>query len=130
MVSGMPTLNPASYGSYVGGGNKVYVQVKPNQVVYSQFEHVSGYSFSAQGDRFVPVSKIKILNTLIDQLVKMQANKTKPDLPTDMTDAQVDAMIKDYQQQVKAAINSAKESPFGLSGATGLPSALVMSVSG
>ena len=61
MVSGINVLNPTPYGSMVNGGvgsGKIYVQVKPNQVVYSQFEHVSGYASSKNPDSGVSVSKI------------------------------------------------------------------------
>lgn len=129
MVSGISTLNPSSYSSLVQGGigtGKVYVQVKPNQVVYSQFEHVSGYASSHSNGGGVPISKIKILNTLIDQLVKIQTNTQKPKLPTDMTDSQVDALIKDYQGKIKTAINTAKANPFALTGGNGLQMGLIV----
>ena len=61
MVSGINSLNPTPYGSMVSGGvgsGKIYVQVKPNQVVYSQFEHVAGYASSKSSDSGVSVSKI------------------------------------------------------------------------
>lgn len=129
MVSGISTLNPSSYRTLVQGGlgtGKVYVQVKPSQVVYSQFEHVSGYASAHSNDGGVPVSKIKILNTLIDQLVKIQTNTQKPKLPTDMTDTQVDALIKDYQGKIKTAINTAKANPFALTGGNGLQTGLLV----
>ncbi len=129
MVSGINILNPTPYGSMVNGGvgsGKIYVQVEPNQVVYSQFEHVSGYASTKNSDSGVSVSKINILNTLIDQLVKIQNNTTKPKLPTDLTDSQVDAIIKDYQDKIQNAINTAKTNPFALSGGNNLGKGLVV----
>ena len=129
MVSGINVLNPSSYSPIVNGGvgsGKVYVQVKPNQVVYSQFEHVSGYASKSNPDSGISVSKINILNTLIDQLVKIQNDTTKPKLPTDLTDSQVDAMIKDYQGKIKTAINTAKANPFALTAGNGLGKGLVV----
>ena len=75
---------------------------------------------------FDSVSKINILNTLIDQLVKIQNDTTKPKLPTDLTDSQVDAMIKDYQGKIKTAINTAKANPFALTAGNGLGKGLVV----
>lgn len=129
MVSGINILNPTPYGSMVNGGvgsGKIYVQVEPNQVVYSQFEHVSGYASTKNSDSGVSVSKINILNTLIDQLVKIQNNTTKPKLPTDLTDSQVDVLIKDYQDKIQNAINTAKTNPFALSGGNNLGKGLVV----
>ena len=129
MVSGINILNPTPYGSMINGGvgsGKIYVQVEPNQVVYSQFEHVSGYASTKNSDSGVSVSKINILNTLIDQLVKIQNNTTKPKLPTDLTDSQVDAIIKDYQDKIQNAINTAKTNPFALSGGNNLGKGLIV----
>lgn len=128
MVSGINTLNPSSYSPIVNGNigsGKIYVQVKPNQVVYSQFEHVSGYA-SKDSDNGISISKINILNTLIDQLVKLQNNTTKQKLPTDLTDSQVDAIIKDYQDKIKTALNVAKTNPFALTGGNSLGKGLVV----
>lgn len=128
MVSGINILNPSTYGSMITGGigsGKVYVQVEPSQVVYSQFEHVSGYA-SKSSDSDVSVSKINILNTLIDQLVKLQNDAPKQKLPTDLSDSQVDALIKDYQDKIKTALNIAKQNPFALSGGNGLGKGLVV----
>lgn len=129
MVSGINSLNPTPYGSMVSGGvgsGKIYVQVKPNQVVYSQFEHVSGYASKSNPDSGISVSKINILNTLIDQLVKIQSDTTKPKLPTDLTDSQVDVLIKDYQDKIQTALNVAKTNPFALSGGNSLGKGLIV----
>ena len=129
MVSGINSLNPTPYGSMVSGGvgsGKIYVQVKPNQVVYSQFEHVAGYASSKSSDSGVSVSKINILNTLIDQLVKLQSDTSKQKLPTDLTDSQVDVLIKDYQDKIQNALNIAKQNPFALSGGNNLGKGLVV----
>ena len=129
MVSGINVLNPTSYSPIVNGGvgsGKVYVQVKPNQVVYSQFEHVSGYASKSNPDSGISVSKINILNTLIDQLVKIQSDTTKPKLPTDLTDSQLDVLIKDYQDKIQTALNVAKTNPFALSGGNSLGKGLIV----
>ena len=76
-----------------------------------QFEHVSGYASKSNPDSGISVSKINILNTLIDQLVKIQSDTTKPKLPTDLTDSQVDILIKDYQDKIQTALNVAKTNP-------------------
>lgn len=118
MMTEVNSLNPQTYSNFISNssiGGKLYVPVKPSQVIFSQFEHVSGFA-SSKTDSGVPVSKIKILNTLIDQLVKIKTDAQKPNLPSDLTDSQIDALIEDYQNKITTAINSAKQTPFGLTG--------------
>lgn len=120
MTSSISTFNAASYNSYISSGigsGKLYVPVKPSQVVYSQFEHVSGIA-TRKDQSGIPVTKIKILNTLIDHLVNIKTNTPRPELPSEMTETQVDALIKDYQDKIQTAVNSAKMTPFGLTGLT------------
>ncbi|MCR5698818.1 MAG: hypothetical protein K6G52_04140, partial [Treponemataceae bacterium] len=71
----------------------------------------------------------KILNTLIDQLVSLQTNKTKPEMPTDLSDEQVDSLIKDYQNKIEMALSQAKNNPFAFGGASGLPTGIVLNAS-
>ena len=134
----MPSMNPISYSSLVQSGNKVYVPVPANEVVYTQFDHVSGYAIHSTGndgeptlvsDSGVPVSKIKILNTLIDQLVSLKTDKVRPELPTELSDEQADFLIKDYQDKIQIALNASKNNPFAFDGTSGLPTGLVLSTS-
>lgn len=117
MVTGVNSFSAQSYSNYIssGIGGKVYVPVKPSQVIFSQFEHVSGIA-NKSSDGGVPVTKIKILNTLIDQLIKFKSDVKKPELPTDLSDTQLDALIKDYQNQIESAVSLAKANPFGMTG--------------
>ena len=126
MTAEIPSMNPISYSSLVNSGSKIYVPVESSEVIYTQFDHVSGYASRGSSDGGVPVSKIKILNTLIEQLVSLQTDKTKPEMPDDLSDKQVDSLIKDYQNKIEVALNSAKSNPFAFSGATGFPTGLVL----
>ena len=129
MTSGIPSMNPISYSSLVSSGNKVYVPVESNEVIYTQFDHVSGYAVRGSENNGVSVSKIKILNTLIDQLVSLQTNKTKPEMLTDLSDEQVNSLIKDYQNKIEIALSQAKNNPFAFGGASGLPTGIVLNAS-
>ena len=118
MLSDIRSLNANIYHSMVSRGigtGKLYVTVKPNQVLYSQFEHVSGVA-SASSSSGVSVSKIQILNSLIERLTKVKNDPVQPELPGDLSDEQVDAMIKDYQSQITTAVQTAKANPFALTG--------------
>jgi len=111
MVSNIGPLRTLSYSmvSTVSSTGKQYVPVKPNQYVYSQFKHVSG--FPAQGgQQGISVDRLVILNTLIDQLVSMkQKNAESAQAATSgMSDDQIDALIDQYQSQVQAATVAAE----------------------
>ena len=118
------SLNAYSYNNFVSGsGGKLYVPVKPSSVVYAQFDHISGFA-AKSNQSGVSVSKIQILNSLINQLVSMKkAPKIQPDvnLPSD----QMDAMIKNYQGQIQATMQMAQATGYGMAGVAPQAGALV-----
>jgi len=52
-------------------GNRVAVPVSPSAYIYSHFKHVSGVP-AAEGEAGVNINKLKIIDTLIEQLSKMR----------------------------------------------------------
>lgn len=119
MVSDVRSLNVNMYNSMVSSGvgtGKLYVTVKPNQVLYSQFKHVSGVPASSNDSRGTSVSKIQILNSLIERMAGFKSNPANIELPNDISDEQVDAMIQDYQNKINIAVQTAKANPFALTG--------------
>ena len=94
------SLNAYSYNGIVSGSSgKLYVPVSPSAVIYSQFDHISGVA-ADEGDNGVSVSKIQILNSLINQLITMR-NEPKMTLKDDgsMSDGELDSLIQNYQAQ-------------------------------
>ena len=76
-----------------------------------------GYPMAKRG---VPINRLRILNTLISQLVSM---KQKPALSeeeaTGLSEEQKDELIKSYQQQIKTAIAASSaqgQAAYGLAG--------------
>ncbi len=125
MISGIGSISGIAHANYGVGsaqslsfssGGKLYVPVSPSMVGYAQFEHVRGIP-SSNPNGGVNISKIKILNTLIDRLVDMKQKPTLEKPESEMSDAQVDALIKDYQKQIQNTINIAQANPYALSGA-------------
>ncbi len=120
MITGIGTLTPDNYTNLVSSGtirSKIYVPVSPGLVIYSQFEHVSGIAISGN-QKGVTITKVSILNALIDRLIDM---KQKPEIPSEktaLTDDQVDALIKNYQSQIKDSLNLAQGNPYALGGGT------------
>jgi hypothetical protein len=74
--------------------------VSPASYIYSHFKHVSGVP-APEGTHGVAVSRLKVLDVLIEQLSQM---KKKPDLaPDNLSNEQIDALISKYEGQIKAA---------------------------
>lgn len=119
MMTSMHNLSPYSYNGIASGGatGKLYVPVSPSSVIYAQFDHISGVA-AKSGQRGVSISKIQILNTLIENLSKIKTTaKTNPVVKeTHLSDEQVDVLIKNYQQQIKQAVTQAQATPSILAG--------------
>nr|AGS52611.1 hypothetical protein [uncultured bacterium contig00042] len=91
------------YAISASQGGKMSLPVAPGMVIYSHFKHVSGVP-APEGTTGVNINKLKILDTLIEQLSKM---KSRSAINPGVTDAQdekrIDALIEQYQKQIKAA---------------------------
>ncbi len=108
-------INSAAYSNVASGGagDKLYVPVKPAVLLYSHFDHVSGFK-AGKNQNGVSITKIQILNTLIDHLssIKSGTQESVAHLSTD----QIDSMIENYQTQISQAVQAAKTMPYILSG--------------
>ena len=124
MISNVGTANAYSFNSVIQtGGTKVQVPVKPQYVVYSQLKHISGVA-AKQDQQGINLSKIQILNTLIDNLVSIKKNPEPKEIPNSPTDEQIDTLIKNYQEQIHVAIKSAEANPFSITGLSLQPGAV------
>ena len=119
MMTSMNNLSPYSYSSFASGSSsgKLYVPVNPSSVIYAQFDHISGVA-AKSGQHGVSVSKIQILNTLIENLAKIKStSKQNPAIKeTQLSDKQLDALIENYQTQIKQAVTQAQTTPYILAG--------------
>ncbi|MBB5220062.1 hypothetical protein DYE49_09200 [Treponema rectale] len=121
MFSNGINLNASSYKSlFSSSGGILNVPVNPNAVIYSQFDYVHGIA-ADNGQRGVPVSRVSILNTLINQLVNMKKTPafSKEEIGG-MNDEQKDALIKQYQQQIQTEIAAAAQAQTGSYGLAGI----------
>ncbi|MCR4822507.1 MAG: hypothetical protein K5873_06510 [Treponema sp.] len=118
MVNGI-SLNANSYnysGVVTGGTSKLYVPVKPSNVIYSHFDHVTGVA-AKPNQQGVSISKIQILNSLLNQLISMK-NTPKLDVKTEeMSDSQLDALIQSTQSKIQTNVQIAQATGYGLAGA-------------
>jgi hypothetical protein len=77
--------------------------VSPSNYIYSHFKHVSGTP-APEGVRGVSITRLKILDVLIEQLsqIKLRGDpQMRPSGP--MSDRQIDALIEKYEGQIRQA---------------------------
>ncbi|MDR0443519.1 MAG: hypothetical protein LBH44_08950 [Treponema sp.] len=90
---------------------RMSIPVSPSQYIYSHFKHVSGVP-APEGTQGVNISKLKIIDTLIEQLSKM---KKQPAMDfgalSENDEKRIDALIKQYQSQIHAAQAAAPYTP-------------------
>lgn len=106
MISNYASLSTLSYAamSSISAGGRAYLPVDTHQVVYSHFQYVSGVPRN-KDQNGVSIGKLKILNTLIDQLIKMRENARNDKLLSVNTDeATLDSMIEYVNQKIHTEI--------------------------
>ena len=81
---------------------RMSLPVSPGMLIYSHFKHVSGTP-APEGTQGVNISKLKILDTMIEQLSKMK-NKPHADFGNleGSDEKRINALIDQYQKQIKA----------------------------
>jgi F0F1-type ATP synthase epsilon subunit len=91
------------YAISAAGDGRMSLPVSPSQVIYSHFKHVSGTP-APEGTMGVNISRLKILNTLIDQLERMKGQSaTELGTLTEHDENRINALIDQYQKQIKSA---------------------------
>lgn len=126
MMTNISNLSPYSYNGIASGGasGKLYVPVNPANVIYAQFDHISGVA-AKKGQHGVSITKIQILNTLIENLAKIKTQSSSSEYQQmHLSDEQVDVLIKNYQQQIKQAVTQAQSVQYTAAGINSLSGAL------
>jgi hypothetical protein len=89
--------------------------VSPALYIYSHFRHVSGVP-APEGTRGVAISKLKILDVLIEQLSRIKGQD--PVTTENISDERIDALIDQYEQQIRSVqAQAASFSPMPQTGA-------------
>ena len=89
------------YAINAASSGKASLPVSPSQLIYSHFEHVSGTP-APEGTTGVNISKLKILDTLISQLDRIKSQALKLDIADEHDENRINALIDQYQKQIKA----------------------------
>lgn len=116
------SINSAYTNVSSSNAAKLYVPVSKSVVLYSHFDHVSGF-VAKNGQNGISISKIQILNTLIDHLSSIKSGKI-PAAAKNSTPEQIDSLITNYQTQIRQAVQAATSVPNGVAGAKPEPGAL------
>ena len=99
---------------FITSGRRMSVPVRPSQTVYTQYRHVSGTPASSE-QTAVPVSRVQLLNSLIDKLQKVKKDSSYQQVSSDPSPARTDAMIRQYANELHQALAAAPR-PFGTMG--------------
>lgn len=96
------TIASAGLNVSMSASGRTTVPVSRGSYIYSHFKHVSGVP-APEGVQGASVSKLKILDTLIDRLSQMRKNSASSfvDRGDDSSEKRIDALIEQYQNQVK-----------------------------
>jgi hypothetical protein len=107
IFSGIPSIG---YAISVSREGKMSLPVSPGTYIYSHFKHVSGTP-APEGTRGVTINKLKILDVLIEQLSQI---KKRPEPVTDfsLSDKQIDALIDQYETQIRQAHAASNVIPY------------------
>jgi hypothetical protein len=96
------------YAMSAARNGRMSLPVSPAIVIYSHFKHVSGTP-APEGTQGVHISRLKILDTMIEQLSKMkkQSFMETAGIGLEAMDGgeerRINALIEQYQKQIKAA---------------------------
>jgi hypothetical protein len=84
--------------------------VSPGNYIYSHFKHVSGTP-APEGTQGVTINKLKILDVLIEQLNQIKKSP-EPSMDFSMSDKQIDALIEQYENQIRQARAASTAMPY------------------
>jgi hypothetical protein len=91
---------------------KMFLPVQPAAFIYSQFKHVSGV-LAPEGVQGVTINKLAIIDTLIEQVSKMDKRPTFYAIMEDQgTETRTDALIAQYQDQVRSIQAASAGTPY------------------
>jgi len=97
------TFPSVGYAISAAADGRMSLPVSPSQVIYSHFKHVSGTP-APEGTSGVNITKLKILDTLIEQLSKMKNQSfSEFGIEGEQDENRINALIDQYQKQIKAA---------------------------
>ncbi|MDR2865161.1 MAG: hypothetical protein LBV68_06105 [Spirochaetaceae bacterium] len=114
MISPVTPLQIAGAGITLSArGGRSTVPVSPASYIYSHFKHISGVP-APEGVQGVAVSKLKILDTIIEHLSQARAKNSVSFELADgtMSDKQLDVMIEFLKNEIESAAAANAAMPY------------------
>ena len=115
MVRGIPNISVPNLSYAIANqGGKMSLPVDPASLIYSHFEHVSGIP-APQGTQGVAISKLNLLDVLIEQLNQIKKGSVSSDMMAQsehMNPRQLDAVIENYKNQIRQAKAASAAMPY------------------
>jgi len=105
-ASSLPSLGLAIS---VSGKGRMSFPVSPQVFIYSHFRHVSGVP-APEGSRGVALSKLKVLDVLIEQLGRRKDQGEV--FLGNSSEEYIDALIEEYEQQIRSAQKAHAAMPY------------------
>jgi hypothetical protein len=106
---GIDNLPAAQLISLAKGGGRISLPVSSDQVIYANFEHVTGVA-SPTGSA-LSIDKLRILNTLIDRLLSMKKDAPVPrEDAGHLTQERIDALLEQYGKEAHSL--AARSGPY------------------
>jgi hypothetical protein len=100
------------YALNASAGGRVSVPVSPSSYIYSHFRHISGTP-APEGVEGVSVSKLKILDSLIEEIVRLRA-MPEPSYGAqgESPEERFSSMVEQFQEQVRKAQAANTATPY------------------
>ncbi|MDR1617539.1 MAG: hypothetical protein LBS06_00655 [Treponema sp.] len=91
------------YAINASRGGRMSLPVSPSAYIYSHFRHVSGVP-APEGVQGVAINRLKILDTLIEQLARLR-KQPEPSWGAagETSEERLDALITQYENQIRTA---------------------------
>jgi len=99
----MPMLRIAQFSR---SGSRMSVPVRPSQSIFAHYRHIFGTPAS-HGEKAVPLSRVQLLNRLIDILKTNKSNSGTKMNPTLTSATGTDTLIQQYASKLHQAVSFA-----------------------
>ena len=111
MVRGIQNVVVPAIDYSMVQGSKMSLPVDSNSLVYSFFEHVSGIP-APQGTQGVSISKLHLLDVLIEQVNKVNNGHFYPNTGSVLSENSFEALIENYTDQIRQAKEASAAMPY------------------
>jgi hypothetical protein len=122
------------YAINASRGGRMSLPVSPSVYIYSHFKHVSGIP-APEGVRGVAINRLKILDTLIEQLARL-GKQPEPSWGAagETSEERINALIEQYENQIRTVRATAVQTagaafPYSPAAAN-MPSGILLNMTG